>query len=159
MPKRSWIVLLVGWANITLWNVLGLLRASPNGGLVRHLGYDDYDRLATESPALADYSEAILRLYSLTGVALSILTLAVILIPYRRAERWAWAALWVLPAANLGGYASDLVVFRDALPDTGTLGVLFIFNVVLTSAGLLLGARTALSPSIPGATRQPVVGP
>ena len=62
------------------------------------------------------------------GLGMAVLSLAVVLGPFRRGERWAWAALWVWPAFMV----SHVVTLGTLVPD-GVFAVL--------SAGALLAAR------------------
>ena len=65
-------------------------------------------------------------------VGFNILALVMILIPYRRGERWAWFTLWMLPL----GWLSQFVF----LPDLSYLVLAF-----LTTVGLVLPYRRFFS--------------
>ncbi|MGC4154836.1 MAG: hypothetical protein QM628_17430 [Propionicimonas sp.] len=64
--------------------------------------------------------------------ALQALSLIVLIVPYRRFERWAWRALWIQIAAM----AATLVVFRS------TLGLVYA-----AVAALMAAAQFATRPS------------
>ena len=61
-------------------------------------------------------------------VGFNVLALVVILVPFKRRERWAWFALWMLPLQWLSQF-----VF---LPDLA-----YLMLAVLTMVGLLLPYR------------------
>ena len=91
--------------------------------------------LITGLPSLAMYfspsSSGAYPILGALGTALAgfnILALVVVLIPYRRYERWAWYALWMLPLQWLWQF-----VF---LPDLA-----YLMLALLTTVGLLLPYR------------------
>ena len=53
----------------------------------------------------------VIRLWGITWVGFSIFALVMILVPYRRGERWAWYTLWLLPLLWLGHFvlSPDLI--------------------------------------------------
>lgn len=59
--------------------------------------------------------------------ALQVLSLIVLIIPYRRLERWAWWAVWLQVIAM----AASLPVFRSSL------GVIYVVVAALMAAGQL----------------------
>jgi hypothetical protein len=66
---------------------------------------------------------------SVTWIGFSILALVMILIPFRRDERWAWYTLWLLPLMWL---------FQFALaPDL----YFYLVLAVITALGLVLPLR------------------
>ena len=85
-------------------------------------------------PSLSVYLGLTLRVYptlAALGTALlglNVLALVVILVPFKRHERWAWYALWMLPLQWL----SQFVFFPD---------LAYLMLVVLTTVGLVLPYR------------------
>jgi hypothetical protein len=65
-------------------------------------------------------------------LALGVLSLVVLLIPYRRRERWSWWAIWIPVVANV----LPLVVFG-----LGSVGGLYAGVAVAMAAGQLLTLR------------------
>ncbi len=95
--------------------ILGILAALLNG-------------LPSLSMFLGSSSPGVYPVMGALGTALlgfNVLALVVILIPFKRHERWAWYALWMLPLQWLLQFAF--------LPD-----IAYLMLVVLTTAGLLL---------------------
>jgi len=91
--------------------------------------------LITGLPSLSMYlspsSSGAYPILGALGTALAgfnILALVVVLIPYRRYERWAWYALWMLPLQWLWQFAF--------LPDLA-----YLMLALLTAVGLLLPYR------------------
>lgn len=76
--------------------------------------------------------------------ALGILAIAVAAVPYRRGQRWAWYALWVLPLAVLG---ANINAARLGL-DLGPLPTLLVVAVL----GMLLPVRRVFARSMGSAT-------
>jgi hypothetical protein len=69
----------------------------------------------------------------ITWVGFNVLTLVIILVPYRRDERWAWYTLWLLPLLWL-----SLFVLAPDLP-------YYLVLAILTTVGLVLPYRRFFS--------------
>jgi hypothetical protein len=67
--------------------------------------------------------------WGITWVGFNLLALTLILIPFRRGERWAWYTLWMLPLLWLSLFA--------LAPDLH----LYLAFAVITAAGLILPYR------------------
>jgi len=65
-------------------------------------------------------------------VGFNILALVMALVPYRRSERWAWYALWLLPLQWISQF-----VFLPEVP--------YLVLAVLTAVGLILPYRSFFS--------------
>ena len=69
----------------------------------------------TVAPWAYDYTGEIARYMATYMFATGVLTLVLVLVPLRRRERWAWAALWIAPGLFavhgfvLGSFPFDLV--------------------------------------------------
>ena len=92
--------------------------------------------LTTTLPPLSWFSDplysttySVMGAWGISWVSFEILALVVILIPFRRGERWAWWALWLLPGLWL------CLFFLD----TSLLGLLVLTLISVT--GLLLSFR------------------
>jgi hypothetical protein len=139
MPKRSWVTLAVIEVLAILHSIFGLVAGLPNGRLMEMMGYPNGATVPQDfETALA----AITRLGAMSTLAFALLALAVTLVPYRRGERWAWTALWIFPGLYLVEFFADMVQFGDGFPEDGTLGVVFLYYVVPSVVGLLLGIST-----------------
>jgi hypothetical protein len=145
MPTYAWLPLALACGLQVLWGLLSLSRGEPNTGLARHAGHDSWSALVAAEPGTADVVSGVVRAGASASVGLGIACLAVTLLALRQAQAWAWWTLWVLVAVNVLSFGSDLVTFRDADPGTGTLGPVYLLTAVLAAAGLVLGARRALS--------------
>jgi hypothetical protein len=95
--------------------------------------------LITGLPSLSMYlSQSSTGVYPILGalgtalVGFNVLALVVILIPFKRHERWAWYALWMLPFHWL----LQFVFFPD---------LAYLMLAVLTTAGLILPYRRFFS--------------
>jgi hypothetical protein len=106
-----------GWMILSANAILGIIAA-----------------LIISLPSLSVYLGLTLRVYptlAALGTALlglNVLALVVILVPFKRHERWAWYALWMLPLQWL----SQFVFFPD---------LAYLMLVVLTTVGLVLPYR------------------
>jgi predicted membrane protein len=97
--------------------------------------------IVTTIPPLYVFSSSLYQdVYPLMGalgtalVGFNVLALIVAVVPYRRYERWAWFALWLLPAQ----WVSQFVL----LPQ-----VSYLILAVLTAVGLVLPFRRFFSGS------------
>ena len=91
---------------------------------------------------LFDSGYSLMGAWGMSWVGFEILTLIIILIPFRRGERWAWWTLWLMPALWIGLFILS--------PDLIGLLVLALVSV----AGLLLSRRRFF----PGRSRKPSPG-
>jgi hypothetical protein len=66
-----------------------------------------------------------LRYWGITWVGFSIFALVLILVPFRRGERWAWWTLWVVPLLWLAHWvAVPLALHNPFLAAIGALGLI-----------------------------------
>jgi hypothetical protein len=68
------------------------------------------DEIRETSPALAQLADLQVRAGGIQLVVISTLWATIVLIPYRRAERWSWYAMWTFPAWSLAVAVSFLFI-------------------------------------------------
>ena len=131
----SWIILLVVLGAIALYSLLSLWRAytAPNDGISE--GYTLNQVRETGGEAAVKAIRGRRATASTAAVGFALLALAVVWVPYRRGERWAWWALLI----SIG--LSQLLSLARApmLPTTSGLGppaIILAFALI----GLLAGA-------------------
>lgn len=73
------------------------------------------DEVRQASPELASLADLQVRAGGLQLIVLSAVWGTILLIPYRRARRWAWYAMWTFPAWALS--VAVLYLFVDLQPD------------------------------------------
>ncbi len=81
---------------------------------------------------------AVMAAMAITSVGFNIFALVMIVVPYRRYERWAWYTLWTLPLLWLSLFA--------LAPDLR----LYLALAVVTAAGLILPYRRFFSGAYEG---------
>ena len=96
--RISWIILFVS-AGLGLV-FAALLAIAPNS------------ILSDPSFRVGDAPLAI-RIWGVTWIAFSLIALVILLIPYRRGERWAWVSLWLLPLLWLSHFAFAPDTFQN----------------------------------------------
>jgi hypothetical protein len=85
-------------------------------------------------PAVARLASAVVRFYAALGISAAVLIMGVAATSYRRGERWAWYAFWVLPLcatldfATLGAYSA--LTIRNAAWDLTLLSLALIGLIV-----------------------------
>ena len=97
--KHAWIVLLA----------IGILLAL-SGLFATFAGVDErefedstglaYSELSPAYPGVADYIERLIRLLGSSALALALFGVVVTWTGYRGGQRWAWFAMWILPAVS-----------------------------------------------------------
>jgi len=101
---------------------------------------------ATSEP-LATLIDIITRLFGLQEILLSLLGVAILLIPFRRGARWAWYAMWTFPLLSAALALSWLMIERQQnapLPPPAWSGWVFfgLFAVLLwASKGAFRGSQ------------------
>ena len=98
--KITWIILIVS-AGLGLVFAI-LLAITPNS------------ILPDPSFRIGDAPLAI-RIWGVTWIAFSLVALVLLLIPYRRGERWAWVSLWLLPLLWLSHFAFAPDTFQNLI--------------------------------------------
>jgi hypothetical protein len=105
----------VGWIGLTLIAALLLfavandLRADRSPGIpVDHSGAftalagQSFDSVHQSAPGVARYITALEVGYALHELTFAALFFAIVLVPLRRKQRWAWWTCWAIMIANLG---------------------------------------------------------
>ena len=135
--KYGWVVyLFLG----LLWLWVGLTQVFDPQQLLdneaQHITSISWSELEASSPEAAELARFVFGSVGVLKTSWSLLLLAIILIPFRRGEKWAWYTLWLAPATLVGQglwYSVYLGDFNEMLKYTGILTVALV--------GLLLPYR------------------
>jgi hypothetical protein len=139
----------VGWAGLVLLVLLGLftvfgvisdLSADVAGGIptdhngtFRALSNRSWEQTRAVAPGVTDYITVLERGYALHELTFALLFVVIVLVPFRRRERWAWWVLWVLLIADLGYTTTfgihDPAVFTRSLIADIALPVLLLAHI------------------------------
>jgi hypothetical protein len=147
LANRAWVLLFVTGSVLLFGGLVQLVADRPvasglSGIVPSNLGMS-WDSLQALSPETAMAILGFQRMLALFIIAFSLLDLSVVLTAYRRAERWAWFAMW-LNLVVLGGSAALATANGgwDTTParDPGVLGIAILSALVLL--GLFLPFRT-----------------
>lgn len=98
-----------------------------------------WDQFAQQDPEFASLYSMDLVILGLLGAGLGLLAAVVSVIPYRRGERWAWYALWLLPV-TVGGVTARM------LADQYSTGYYYAGLTAAAVVALLLPIRNFLTP-------------
>ena len=97
IPTLSWLPLAL-IAALTLASAL-FVAVTPAGGQTE-LAERTWEQFAAGDPEVASRFSMQLVLVGVSAAAFSLLSLAVVLIPYRAGHRWAWRILWLMPITH-----------------------------------------------------------
>ena len=108
------------------------LPADHQGTFARLTG-SSFSQVKTASPGIASYITVGERGYALHELTFALLFIALIAIPFRRRQRWAWWAAWLPMIANLGytvtfGAHDHTILARSLIADIA-LPVLLIAHI------------------------------
>jgi hypothetical protein len=134
VPQASWIILAVV---ATLTILSGLWVGLTPVGSQTELSSRTWDEFAAADPEVAGIYSMDLVLLGITLTAFAILGTILALIPYRRGERWAWFALWLIPLVH-GGIALRM------LTDQYEAAYVYLGLFVISLIGILIPIRRFL---------------
>lgn len=102
-------------------------------GTFAKLAGGPFSQVKTASPGIASYITEVERGYALHELTFALLFIALIAIPFRRRQRWAWWAAWLPMIANLGytftfGVHDHTILTRSLIADIA-LPVLLIAHI------------------------------
>jgi hypothetical protein len=98
-----------------------------------------WDQFAQQDPEVASLYSMDVGILGMLGAGLGLIAAAISVIPYRRGERWAWYALWLLPA-TVGGVTARM------LADQYSTGYYYAGVTAAAVVALLLPIRDFLRP-------------
>lgn len=134
VPRASWIILVVV---ATLTILSGLWVGLTPVGSQTELSGRTWEEFAAADPEMATIYAMDLVLLGMALTAFAILGTILTLIPYRRGERWAWFALWLIPLLH-GGVALRM------LTDQYAASYVYLGLFVISLIGILIPIRRFL---------------
>jgi hypothetical protein len=131
IPKISWILVLT----VAVLSVLSALYVglTPTPDQTELEGRT-WEQFARQDPEVAALYSMDLALLGMSIGAFAVLATVVAAIPYRRGERWAWYALWVVPLL-WGGVAVRMFI------DQYSAGSVYAVAAAIAVVGLLIPIR------------------
>jgi hypothetical protein len=138
VPRASW-VLLTAVTIVGMLNGLYVLLV-PVGGQTELAGRT-WEQFVAQDQEVASIYAMDLALLGIIWTAFSLLAAIISVVPYRRGERWAWYALWLVPI-TYGGAATRMLIDR--------------YDAGFWVAGYTAIAVVSLVVAIPQAMRRPV---
>lgn len=136
--RHTWKLLLILAVILSVFGIGDVIRGlDADPAIIRSITGRTLEELRSESPDVVKVGHAMTRAGGLQLTAVGILMSAILLTAFRRWERWAWYAMWTLPAWSLGVFL--LLLSTDRAPGVPPPPPLIsgpIFAVL--SAGLLL---------------------
>jgi hypothetical protein len=134
VPRSSWVILAVV-AALTILS--GLYVGLTPTGSQTELSGRTWEEFAATDPEVASIYSLDLVLLGISLAAFAILATILALLPYRRGERWAWFALWLLPLVH-GGIGLTMMMYQyDA-------AYVYLGLFVISLIGILIPIRRFL---------------
>ena len=131
IPRISWILVLI----VAALSVLSALYVglTPTADQTELQGRT-WEQFARQDPEVAGLYSMDLALLGMSIGAFAVLAVVIAAIPYRRGERWAWYALWVVPLL-WGGVAARMFI------DQYSAGSVYAVAAAMAVIGLLIPIR------------------
>jgi hypothetical protein len=141
MGQPAFRVPWVSWGPLTVVSTFVALSAlwvalTPAGDQTELAGRT-WGQFAQQDPEVASLYSMDLVVLGLLGAGFGLLAVVVSVIPYRRGERWAWYALWLVPIA-IGAVALRMLV------DQYSAGYYYAGITTVALVALLLPIRNLL---------------
>ena len=129
VERNGWVLVGLLAAVILLFGVMAFVGGPGRSAPITGSGCCNGHRFTTVAPWAYRYTGEIARYMATYMVGTGLLALALVAVPLRRRERWAWVALWYVPVLfAVHGFALGSFPF-DIAP------------LALSAAGLLLMVR------------------
>jgi len=113
--RHAWWLLLFTAVLLLYFGITDLLIGAPaDPGIALGLSGKTLAELEAESASAYRMFDLFTRVNGWSMLGLGALATVVLLVAYRREQRWAWWAMWVLPAWAGGVFVFYLVVGTDA---------------------------------------------
>ena len=108
--RRAWWLLIVFAGAITIFGAQDIVfGAAADRAIAFGLTGRTHEELLAESADTYRMYDFTARTQAVTLVAAGVLLLAILLVPYRAGESWAWRLMWVLPVYALSVPAMYLI--------------------------------------------------
>lgn len=134
--KNAWVILFV----LGLISTVGGIAFVAQGGrgraeVLKYLTGLTWDELLTRVPGIGSFLAEVQTVLDTYEVGFGIAVMAISWFSYRKGERWAWYALWIVPLVVLSITLNDV---RAGMSLSGFLGIPLL---ALSLLGLLLPYR------------------
>ncbi len=124
---------------------------TDHAGTFKALTGTGFPQLAAATPGVTSYTTLLERGYALHELTFAALFLVLLLVPFRRGQRWAWWTAWIPMIANLGytftfGLHDPTILGRSLIADIA-LPILLLAHIPVFFPSTRPGPATAPSPS------------
>jgi hypothetical protein len=137
--KAAWVLLLLLGLFPVLASILDLVNVGANGIPSDHraafaaVAGMDWTAARAAAAGLTKYVSVLEIGYALHELVFGLLFLIIVVIPFRRGERWAWFACWVVLIADLGYSLTlgryDSAILRNSVIADVALPILLLLQV------------------------------
>jgi hypothetical protein len=129
--KVAWIVLVVLSAFLVLAPLLDIVSDHSSGLPSDHhaafakLTGQSWNAAKASAPGVTNYVTQLEYGYALHELTFALLFLAIVVVPFRRRQTWAWWACWAVMIANVG-YAVTIAHYDPTLLRRSLIGVIVL---------------------------------
>lgn len=137
--KVAWIVLLILSVFLVVAPVLDMVSDHSSGLPSDHqvafakLTGQSWDAAKAGAPGLTEYVTRLEYGYALHELTFALLFLAIVVVPFRRRQAWAWWACWAVMIANVG-YAVTIAHYDPTLLHRSLIGAIALPLVLVVFA-------------------------
>jgi hypothetical protein len=139
VPKVSWAMMIAATTLGTLNGLYVLL--VPVGGQTELTGRT-WKQFAAQDPEVASIYAMDLAVLGIIWAAFGLLAAIISIVPYRRGDRWAWYALWLVPITYGGAAVRFLIDRYDVGFWVAGLTALAVIGLLIPIRRVLEAART-----------------
>jgi len=149
----------IGWIGLTVVGALMVFAVasdltadrrtglpSDHAGTFTRLAGEPFAALHSASPGVARYTTTLEVGYALHELTFAALFLAIVLIPLRRRESWAWFACWAVMIANVG-YAATFGRHDPAILGRSLGAAIAVPVLLLLCAPAVIGRAGSPAPA------------
>jgi hypothetical protein len=113
LERSAWIAFIVVQAIFLLFGVSDLIQGmNADPAIAESITGVPWEDLKSSNPQIGNLIDMYVRSLGAAILAISVLSLAITLVPYRHGDRWAWYALWVWPLWNVAIFALSFTAER-----------------------------------------------
>jgi len=135
--KHAWIIFFIFGLLSVISSPIGLLGVPPNPPTPESTTGLTANQIAARIPGISNYIGGIARQLGNFMLGMGVLIMGIAFVPFRRGEKWAWYAFWIIPVVLMIQLANSFL----STPGGGYLWQLDFVFVLAILVGLFMPYR------------------